>query len=80
MDRVIHRTGRTGEMKHVVYLAAIKRLVDIDFAQFKPGIVPQMVHVGFTAGQEIVNGDDGISFTQEGIAQVRSQKTRASSD
>ena len=42
---VVHGTCRAGEVKYVIHLAAIKRLVDIDLLELETGFVAQMIKV-----------------------------------
>ena len=36
---VVHGTGGAGKVKHIIHLAAVKRLVDINLSEFEPGFV-----------------------------------------
>jgi len=40
---VVYGTGRAGKVKNIIYLAAIKRLVDVNLAKFKPRFVAKMI-------------------------------------
>ena len=61
---VVHRAGWTGEVKDVIDFAAIEGLIDVDFTQLEAAVITQVFDVGPTAGNKIVDGDDGVSFSQ----------------
>jgi len=71
---VVDRAGRTREVKHKIDWTAVKWLANVDFAKFKARIILEMCKIGEASSQQVVDGDDGVAFTQKGIAQVRTKE------
>ena len=68
MQGVVDWTRRAGKVKHVIHLAAVKRLVDIYLPEFKSGFVAQVVEIRLAAGQQVIDRDDGITLPEQGVA------------
>src|SRR5438445_4279277 len=80
MNGVVHRTRRAGEVKYVIDSSAIERLVDVKLAKFKPAFVAQMLEIGLPAGQQVINGDNRVTFTQKRITQMGAEESRSAGD
>ena len=61
-------------MKYVIHLAAIEWLVNVDLLKFKSRVAAQMIKVGKPSSQQIVDGDNRITFGQQCVAQMRAQE------
>ena len=79
MQGIVHRTGGAGEVENVIDRAAVKGFVDVDLLKFKAGFVAQVLEIRKFSGQQIVDDDHGIAFRQQGIAQMRAQKSGSAS-
>ena len=62
MDGVIYRAGGAGEMKNVVYLAAIKGITNVELAEFKLRLGFQVFEIGSPPSQKIIHRNYGITF------------------
>src|SRR5689334_14074151 len=67
-------------MKHVIHLATIEGLVDIDLPEFKSRIATQVIDVGKTASQQIIDSDDGISRGEQGVTEMRTEEAGSAGD
>ena len=67
MNGVVHRTRRAGEVKYVIDSSAIERLVDVKLAKLKPAFVTQMLEIGLPTGQQVINRDNRVTFTQKRV-------------
>jgi hypothetical protein len=38
-----------------------------------------MIEIGQFSGQQVIDGDDGIAFAEQSVAQVRAQKSGSAS-
>src|SRR5581483_4988253 len=74
MLHVIDRAGRASEVKHVVDVAAIEWIVNIDLAEFEPRFIAKMLKVRLPAGKKIVNCDDRIAVGQKRIAKMGAEE------
>src|SRR5208282_173086 len=77
---VIDRAGGAGEMKYVIELAAVERLVDVDLLKFKAWVAPQVIKVGEPSSQQIVDRDDRITLGQQCITQVGTEEAGSAGD
>ena len=80
MDGVVDGTGRAGEVKDVVDGADIEGLADVFFYKFESRFVRKMRDISATTGQEIVDDSDSPAFAEQGIAEMRSEKTGSAGD
>jgi len=80
MNGVVHWTRRAGEVKYVIDFSAIARLVDVNLAKFKPAFVLQMLEIGFSTGQQVVNRDNRVAFTQKRVTQMGAKESRSAGD
>src|SRR6266478_182562 len=76
---IVHGTGGGGEVEHVIHRPAVKALIDINLLKFKARVVAQMIEIGQFSGQQVIDGDDGIAFAEQSVAQVRAQKSGSAS-
>src|SRR6266436_6688552 len=76
---IVHGTGGAGEVEHVIHRPAVKALIDINLLKFKARVVAQMIEIGQFSGQQVIDGDDGIAFAEQSVAQVRAQKSGSAS-
>ena len=74
MFGIVHRTRRTGEVKHIIQGAPLAGLANIFLHEFKSGVTLQMLDISEPSSQQIVRRDHGIAFAQQPIAEMRSQK------
>ena len=75
---VINRAGRTGKMPHIMHVAGQEDVVgDIMANEAKVGIPGQVLDVGHVAGDQVVNGNDAVAFSEEPVAEVGAEKPRA---
>jgi len=49
-------------MEYVIHFAAVERLTDVGLQQFKTTVIAQMLDVGLTAGNEIINRNYRITL------------------
>ena len=80
MFGVIDRAGGASKMKYIIHLAAIEWLINVDLLKFKSRVSTQVIDVGKTSGEQIIDGDNRVAFGQQCIAQMRAQKTGCPGD
>ena len=54
-------------MKYVIDSSAIERLVGVKLAKLKPAFVTQMLEIGLPTGQQVINRDNRVTFTQKRV-------------
>jgi hypothetical protein len=74
VNGIVHGASRTRKVEDIVSRSAIKRLVNINLAEFEMRLVPQMIKVGEPAGKKVIHGYDRIAFSQEGVTKMRTEK------
>ena len=75
MFEIIHRAGWRREVENIVNLAGIERLADILLEKRESRFMPQMREILHPSSQQVVGADHGVALRQQGIAQIRTQKT-----
>ena len=60
--------------------AGIKRLADIELAKFKTRLALEVLDIGQTTRNEIIDGDDGVALGEQRVAKVRAEEAGASGD
>src|ERR1700677_1155489 len=77
---VIDRARRAGEMEYVIHFAAVERLIDVDLLEFELWFVAEVIEIGSSSGQQIIDDDDGITLCQQCIAQMGTQEAGSAGD
>ena len=77
---IVHRAGRTGEVKDVVHHAALNRGANVLLEKFEAGVVPQMFQVGEPSREEIVGRNHRVTVSQQSITEMRTEKARSPGD
>ena len=72
--------GGAGEVEDVIDSAAVEGLVDVELAELEAAVVLEMIEVREASSEQIVNDDDGIAFTEQGVTQVGAQESGTSGD
>jgi len=67
-------------VEDVVHLAAVEGLADVDLAELEARLGFQVLEVVEPAGEQIVDGDDGVAVSEQGVAQVRPEESSPASD
>ena len=67
-------------MENVVDFSAIKGDIDIELTKFEARVVAKMVEVRGASGEEIIDGDDGITFGQQSVTKMRSEEAGSAGD
>ncbi len=63
-------------MEDVVYRATLDAIADVPLDKLETRHAAQMFDVRNPPGEQVIESHDRISFTQQRIAQMRSQKAR----
>jgi hypothetical protein len=80
MDRVIDRTGGTGEVEDVVDRAYIERFANVFFYKLESRLMAKMFEVSAASSQQIINNDHAPAFGEKSVAEMGSQKSCTTSD
>jgi hypothetical protein len=64
-------------VKDVIDFAYVERLANIFLDKFEARVVAQMFEVSAAAGEQIIDDNHVPAFTEQGIAEMRSQETSA---
>src|ERR1700674_154091 len=78
--RVIYRACRAGEMKYVIHLAAIEWLVDDGLLKIESRVVTEGIKIGPPSRQQIIDGNDRITFRQQCVTKVGTQEPGSAGD
>src|SRR6266850_4978710 len=77
---IVHRAGWTRKVKDVVDRATWDRGANVVLKKFEAGVIAQMLEVGKSSGEEIVGGHHRITFSQQSVAEMRSEEARSPRD
>ncbi len=80
VDSVVHGAGRAGEVKNVIDLAHVEGLANILVDEFQPRVVGKMGKVGKAAGEQVIDDDHAPAFAEQGIAEMRAEKSGTAGD
>ena len=77
---VVDGAGGTGEVEDEVDLAVVGGLANIFFDKLEARIVAQMRDVGEVAGDQIVGGENAITFGEQAVTEMRAEKSGSAGD
>src|SRR5579863_4740741 len=72
---VIDWASWTGEMEYVIDFAAVEGLVNVELLEFKPRVAAQVFEVGAAPGQQVIERNHRIPFTQQCVTQMGTEET-----
>jgi hypothetical protein len=64
-------------MKYVVDVRAVEGFTDVEFSEFEARFVLEMGKVAHAAGEQIINGYDGVAVRQQCVTEVGTQESGA---
>ena len=67
-------------MKYIVHRAAVERFTDIELAQFKTWFLTQVLEIGDTACEKVIDGHYGIPLCQQRVAKMRAEEPSSAGD
>ena len=76
---IIDRAGRRREMKNVIdfFVWQENEIRDVVLDEVKIFVAGKVSNVGHVAGDQIIDRNDAMTFGQEPVAQMRTEKTGA---